>query len=100
MKELLRRFKLWPILSFELALASLFIGILGLSAPIFVIQVLRRYVSNGIDGTLVTLVSGVDYVDSTKFLQLDNWNVEDSENSGKDSLAPIYVRPAAIVSAT
>ena len=37
----------------------------------------------------------LDYVDSTKFLQLDNWSVDDSENSGTDRLEPIYVRPAA-----
>jgi len=59
MKELFRRLKAWPFLAFELGLASLFIGILGLASPIFTMQVLRRYVSSGIDGTLVTLTIGV-----------------------------------------
>jgi tRNA threonylcarbamoyl adenosine modification protein YeaZ len=36
----------------------------------------------------------LDYVDSSKFLQLDDWSVDNSENSGKNSLEPVYVRPA------
>ncbi|MCK5311520.1 MAG: ATP-binding cassette domain-containing protein [Desulfobacteraceae bacterium] len=59
MKELVKRLKSLPLLSSELVLASLFISILGLSSPIFVIQVLRRYVTSGIDSTLITLVTGV-----------------------------------------
>jgi ATP-binding cassette subfamily C protein LapB len=59
MKEMIRRLKAWPFLTFELGLASFIIGVLGLASPIFVIQVLRRYVSSGIGGTLFTLVTGV-----------------------------------------
>ncbi|MDD4871948.1 MAG: ATP-binding cassette domain-containing protein [Kiritimatiellae bacterium] len=59
MKELIRRLKAWPFLSFEIGLASLFIGLLGLASPIYIMQVLRRYVSSGIDGTLFTLTTGV-----------------------------------------
>ncbi len=59
MKEVFRRLKAWPFLAFEISVASLFIGLLGLASPIYIMQVLRRYVSSGIDGTLVTLTTGV-----------------------------------------
>ncbi len=42
----------------ELVLASFFINILGFTLPLFVMQVLNRYVSHGIDGTLFTLAVG------------------------------------------
>lgn len=45
-------------LTFDLALSSLFINILALAVPLFVIQVLNRYVSYGIDETLATLTIG------------------------------------------
>jgi ATP-binding cassette, subfamily C, bacterial LapB len=59
MKELLRRLSLRPILTFELILASLFANLLALAPPIFVIQVLNRYVANGVNSTLMTLTIGV-----------------------------------------
>ncbi|WP_319778863.1 ATP-binding cassette domain-containing protein [Maridesulfovibrio sp.] len=59
MKELLRRLALHPFLAFEICLASFFINILSLASPIFVIQVLNRYVGYGFDGTLITLTSGM-----------------------------------------
>jgi len=59
MKELLKRFMAMPGLAIELLVASLFINILALAQPLFVMQVLNRYVSNGVDATLVTLTSGV-----------------------------------------
>ncbi len=59
MKELLRRLSLHPFLAFEICLASLFINILSLASPIFVIQVLNRYVGYGFDGTLITLTTGM-----------------------------------------
>ena len=40
-------------------IASLFANVLALAAPLFVIQVLNRYVAHGIDATLATLTSGV-----------------------------------------
>lgn len=46
-------------LTFNLALSSLFINLLALAVPLFVIQVLNRYVSYGIDETLATLTIGV-----------------------------------------
>lgn len=59
MRELLRRLALHPFLAFEIIIASLFINILSLASPIFVIQVLNRYVGYGFDGTLITLTTGV-----------------------------------------
>ena len=59
MKDLLLRLIAMPVISSELILASMFINILALAGPLFVMQVLNRYVSQGIDATLITLVSGV-----------------------------------------
>ncbi len=59
MKELIRRLLSKPVIAVELIIASTFISVLALASPLFVMQVLNRYVSNGIDATLVTLVSGV-----------------------------------------
>ncbi len=59
MRELLRRLSLHPFLAFEITLASLFINVLSLASPIFVIQVLNRYVGYGFDGTLITLTTGM-----------------------------------------
>ena len=59
MKELLRRLIIHPLLTTELLIATLFITILNLASPIFVIQVLNRYITNGITGTLVTLIAGM-----------------------------------------
>ncbi|WP_420248321.1 MULTISPECIES: ATP-binding cassette domain-containing protein [unclassified Maridesulfovibrio] len=50
---------LHPFLAFEICLASFFINILSLASPIFVIQVLNRYVGYGFDGTLITLTVGM-----------------------------------------
>ncbi len=59
MKELLSRFIRRPFLTIELLVATLFITVLNLASPIFVIQVLNRYVSHGITGTLITLTIGM-----------------------------------------
>ena len=59
MKELIRRLFSKPIIAIELIIASAFISMLALASPLFVMQVLNRYVSQGVDATLVTLVSGV-----------------------------------------
>jgi len=48
-----------PTVAFELITSTLFISILALASPIFVMQVLNRYVSQGVDATLITLTSGV-----------------------------------------
>lgn len=59
MKELFRRLLLRPGLAVEIGIASLFANILALASPLFVIQVLNRYVAHGVDATLVTLTTGV-----------------------------------------
>ncbi len=59
MKELWRRMMASPALTAELVVASLFINVLALAQPMFVTQVLNRYVAHGVDATLVTLTSGV-----------------------------------------
>ncbi len=59
MRDTLRLFLNRSTLAFELVLSSLFVNILALAVPLFVIQVLNRYVSYGIDETLATLTIGV-----------------------------------------
>lgn len=59
MNELIKRLKAYPAVSAELAVASLFANILALASPLFVIQVLNRYVAHGVDATLWTLTAGV-----------------------------------------
>ena len=49
--------KRWPI-TLELILCSLFVNILGLALPIYVIQAFTRYLANGIDETLYALTFG------------------------------------------
>ncbi|MBU0483262.1 MAG: ATP-binding cassette domain-containing protein [Proteobacteria bacterium] len=59
MQEFFRRLALRPLLTFEVSAATLFITILSLASPLFVIQVLNRYVSYGFSGTLITLTLGM-----------------------------------------
>lgn len=59
MGELWNRMKAQPALAGEVVAASLFANILALASPLFVIQVLNRYVGQGVDATLGALASGV-----------------------------------------
>ena len=59
MKELIRRLLAVPRLTTQLVVASVFINVLALAGPLFVMQVLNRYVAHGVDSTLVTLTTGV-----------------------------------------
>ncbi len=59
MNELLRRLTARPLITVELLVATFFANLLALASPLFVIQVLNRYVSYGIDATLITLTGGV-----------------------------------------
>lgn len=59
MIELLKRLAARPGVTTELLVATLFTNLLALASPLFVIQVLNRYVTFGVDGTLHTLVFGV-----------------------------------------
>jgi ATP-binding cassette subfamily C protein LapB len=58
MIEMLRRLAIRPVLLFEMLVASLLANVLALATPIFVIQILNRYVAQGVDSTLVTLAGG------------------------------------------
>jgi ATP-binding cassette, subfamily C, bacterial LapB len=59
LQELYKRFLAKPWLTAELLVSSLVINVLGLASALYVMQVLTRYVSYGIDATLYTLTSGV-----------------------------------------
>ncbi len=59
MKELYARLFARPALAAELITATFFISILALASPLFVMQVLNRYVAQGVDATLITLTTGV-----------------------------------------
>jgi len=59
MHELIRRLTAKPVLTAELLAASLCINLLAFASPLFIIQVLNRYVGFGFDGTLVTLTMGM-----------------------------------------
>jgi len=57
--ELIKRLKAYPGVTWELVGASVFANVLALASPLFVIQVLNRYVAHGVDATLWTLACGV-----------------------------------------
>lgn len=59
MKEFIQRLAARPFIATELVLASLFANFLALASPLFVVQVLNRYVAYGVDATLTTLTAGV-----------------------------------------
>lgn len=58
MRTILARLFSRPGLGFELMVATLFANMLALATPIFVIQVLNRYIAFGVDTTLATLTVG------------------------------------------
>ena len=62
MKYLLARITNNRSLFFKLLVASFLVNILALATPIYVIQVLQRYVAYGVTSTLVTLVLGVTFI--------------------------------------
>ncbi len=59
MRELIKRLAAKPVLALELLAATFFVTLLNLASPLFVIQVLNRYVTFGFDGTLITLFVGM-----------------------------------------
>ena len=59
MFEIFNRLKRNPALLTKIIIASFFVNILALATPIYVIQVLQRYVAYGVNSTLVTLVAGI-----------------------------------------
>ena len=58
MNELFARLKSRPAIFAEMIAASLLANILALASPLFVIQVLNRYIAHGVDATLATLAAG------------------------------------------
>jgi len=59
MKELIRRLLARPGFTLELLVGSFFVNVMAMASPLFVMQVLNRYVGQGVDATLITLTSGV-----------------------------------------
>ncbi len=59
MKELFRRLFHHPVLAIEILVATFLTTMLTLAMPMYVIQVLNRYVSYGFHGTLITLTIGM-----------------------------------------
>jgi len=59
MRELFARLFSRPLMMVEMTAASLLANVLALASPIFVMQVLNRYVAHGVDATLATLTIGV-----------------------------------------
>ena len=62
MFEIFNRLKRNPALLTKIIIASFFVNILALATPIYVIQVLQRYVAYGVSSTLITLVAGITFV--------------------------------------
>ncbi|MCK5923903.1 MAG: hypothetical protein KAG66_23410, partial [Methylococcales bacterium] len=58
MNELFQRFSKDPRTTFQLVVATFFINLLSLATSLFVIQVLNRYISHGVNATLTTLATG------------------------------------------
>ncbi len=67
MNEIFLRLKRNPNLFTKIIIASFFVNILALATPIYVIQVLQRYVAYGVNSTLVTLVVGILFVSLFEF---------------------------------
>ena len=59
MSEIIKRLLLHPFIFTQLIIVSFFVNILALASPIFVMQVLQRYIAYGVNSTLITLVYGV-----------------------------------------
>lgn len=59
MDEFYRRLFHTKRLCLEIFTATFFVNLLSLASPIFVIQILSRYIGYGFDGTLVTLTGGM-----------------------------------------
>ena len=67
MFEIINRLKSNQAFLFRILIASLFVNLLALATPIYVIQVLQRYVAYGVTSTLVTLVVGVIVISIFEF---------------------------------
>ena len=62
MIEIFNRLKSKPNLFVQILIASLFVNLFALATPIYVIQVLQRYVAYGVTSTLITLIAGIIFI--------------------------------------
>ena len=67
MFEILNRLQKNPAFLARILIASLFVNLLALATPIYVIQVLQRYIAYGVTSTLITLVAGVVVISIFEF---------------------------------
>lgn len=59
MKEIFKRLLAQPVPAIEILISTLLITLLTLAMPLYVMQLLNRYVSYGFHGTLITLTTGM-----------------------------------------
>jgi ATP-binding cassette, subfamily C, bacterial LapB len=59
MREIFKRLFHRPMLAVEIICATFLITLLALAMPMYVIQILNRYVNYGFHGTLITLTAGM-----------------------------------------
>ena len=62
MKFVLKRIFLDRALFFKILVASFLVNLLALATPIYVIQVLQRYIAYGVISTLITLFFGIIFI--------------------------------------
>ena len=62
MKFVLKRVFLDRVLFFKILVASFLVNLLALATPIYVIQVLQRYIAYGVISTLITLFFGIIFI--------------------------------------
>ena len=67
MIEIFKRLNSRPGLFIQILIASLFVNLFALATPIYVIQVLQRYVAYGVASTLITLVVCITIVSIFEF---------------------------------
>ena len=67
MIEIFNRLKSKPNLFAQILIASLFVNLFALATPIYVIQVLQRYVAYGVTSTLITLIAGIILISIFEF---------------------------------
>ncbi len=67
MIEIFNRLKSKPNLFVQILIASLFVNLFALATPIYVIQVLQRYVAYGVTSTLITLIAGIIFISIFEF---------------------------------
>ncbi len=68
MKFVLKRIFLDRVLFFKILVASFLVNLLALATPIYVIQVLQRYIAYGVISTLITLFFGIIFIVIFEFL--------------------------------